>query len=87
MKKEFLVLKLLSSTFSSSVEGCKPNVQVDTEKGRTAVHAGAAGGFLDIISCLKMVCLFIWYYICFNDLPYLYKNDGYYTGNNLSSHS
>ena len=37
------------------VEGCQPNEQVDTEKGRTALHAAAAGGYLDIITCLKMV--------------------------------
>ncbi|XP_031553067.1 histone-lysine N-methyltransferase EHMT1-like isoform X2 [Actinia tenebrosa] len=44
----------LSKVLALLVEGCKPNVQVETEKGRTAVHAAAAGGFLDIITCLKM---------------------------------
>ena len=37
------------------VEGCDPNQQVAKSKGKTAMHAAAAGGYVDIIACLRLV--------------------------------
>ena len=39
----------------SVVEGCDPNQQVVKAKGKTALHAAAAGGYVDIIACLRLV--------------------------------
>lgn len=36
------------------VEGCDPNQQVAKSKGKTAMHAAAAGGYVDIIACLRL---------------------------------
>ena len=39
----------------SVVEGCDPNHQVVKAKGKTAMHAAAAGGYVDIMACLRLV--------------------------------
>ena len=41
----------------TSAEGCDPNHQVVKSKGKTAMHAAAAGGYIDIMACLRLVSL------------------------------
>ena len=41
--------------FFSVVGGCDPNQQVIKAKGKTAMHAAAAGGYVDIMACLRLV--------------------------------
>lgn len=36
------------------VAGCDPNQQLMKAKGKTALHAAAAGGYVDIIACLRL---------------------------------
>lgn len=38
-----------------AVEGCDPNQQLLQAKGKTAMHAAAAGGYVDIMACLRLV--------------------------------
>ena len=38
--------------------GCDPNLQVVQAKGKTAMHAAAGGGYVDIIACLRLVKLY-----------------------------
>ncbi|XP_048587555.1 histone-lysine N-methyltransferase EHMT2 isoform X2 [Nematostella vectensis] len=45
----------LEKVIALLVEGCQANNQVESEKGRTALHAAAAGGYLDILKVLRMV--------------------------------
>lgn len=40
---------------SCLVGGCDPNNQVVKLKGKTAMHAAAAGGYVDIIAILRLV--------------------------------
>ena len=37
------------------VGGCDPNLQVIKSKGKTPMHAAAAGGYVDIIAILRLV--------------------------------
>ena len=39
----------------SVVGGCDPNQQVVKAKGKTAMHAAAGGGYVDIMACLRLV--------------------------------
>lgn len=41
--------------FFSVVGGCDPNQQVVKAKGKTAMHAAAGGGYVDIMACLRLV--------------------------------
>ena len=36
------------------VGGCDPNQQVVKAKGKTAMHAAAGGGYVDIMACLRL---------------------------------
>lgn len=38
-----------------AAEGCDPNQQLLKAKGKTAMHAAAAGGYVDIMACLRLV--------------------------------
>ncbi|PFX17666.1 Histone-lysine N-methyltransferase EHMT1 [Stylophora pistillata] len=45
---------LSAVTANFTVAGCDPNLQLMKAKGKTALHAAAAGGYVDIIACLRL---------------------------------
>lgn len=53
-KLNIFIPKLLFFSFCL-VGGCDPNLQVIKSKGKTAMHAAAAGGYVGIIAILRLV--------------------------------
>ena len=46
---------IVSVSVFFAAEGCDPNQQLLKAKGKTAMHAAAAGGYVDIMACLRLV--------------------------------
>jgi len=55
LKCFFVTYEIVFLYFFFAAEGCDPNQQLLKAKGKTAMHAAAAGGYVDIMACLRLV--------------------------------